>query len=39
MGIFLRVSLEEGTGEGAPSVVHERREEKSEWKKSMEFID
>jgi hypothetical protein len=36
---FLRVSLEERTGERAASGVREHREERSGWKKSMEFID
>jgi hypothetical protein len=36
--LFLRVSLEERTGERAGRGVHERREEKRGWKKSMEFI-
>jgi len=36
---FLRVSLEERTEERAASGVREHREEKSGWKKSMEYID
>jgi len=36
---FLRVSLEERTEERAASGVREHGEEKSGWKKSMEFID